>query len=163
MSFSKKDVQLFFKDKLTQRILNPSLYKEYSNDISLDLSNYDLNDDDIQRLINIIISTDKLSSLKIRLSDSITEKDTLKKLLRKLSFKKQFKFLSFFIKYLNDDLLSIFLDFLSKINKNVDKFEIKIKYDEIKKESKIMKLILEHMLKNDECNIKLIGFFNTKK
>ena len=167
MSFSKKDVQLFFKDKLTQRILNPSLYKEYSNDISLDLSNYDLNDDDIQRLINIIISTDKLTSLKIRLSDSITEKDTLKKLLRKLSFKKQFKFLSFFIKYLNDDLLSIFLDFLSKINKNVDKFEIKIKYDEIKNESKIMKLILEHMLKNDECNITSLCFrecrFNTEE
>ena len=41
-SSSKKDIQLFFKNKLTERVKNPSLYKEYSNNFIIDLINYNL-------------------------------------------------------------------------------------------------------------------------
>ena len=58
-SSSKKDIQLFFKNKLTERVKNPSLYKEYSNNFTLDLINYDLYNEDINNLINLIIATEK--------------------------------------------------------------------------------------------------------
>ena len=158
MSSSKKDTQLFFKNKLIERVLNTSIYKEYSNNFSLDLINYDLYNDDINRLINLIISTEKLTSLKLRLSNTITEKEPLKKLFRKISFKKQFTSLSFFVKYLKEDLLINFLEFLTKLNKNVSEFEIRIKYNHIKEEEKITKLILENMIKNSELGITDIKF-----
>ena len=129
ISSSKKDVQLFFKNKLTERVINNSVYKEYSTNFSLDLFNYDLTNDDINNLIILIKSTEKLYKLQLRFSESISDKEALNKLLRKISLKAQFTSLSFFIKYLNDDLLSIFLEFLSKINRSVTELEIKLKYD----------------------------------
>ena len=35
MSSSKKDIQLFYKNKLIERVSNSSTYKEYSNNFSL--------------------------------------------------------------------------------------------------------------------------------
>ena len=106
-----KDAQLFFKDILPSRVKNISLYKEYSSKFALDLLNYDLNDKDITKLIQLIIDTDKLVSLSIRLSETLTDKIVLNKLLRKISLKRQFTSLNFYIKYLKDDLLQIFIDF----------------------------------------------------
>ena len=167
MSSSKKDVILFFKNKLIDRVLNTMIYKEYSQNFSLDLLNYDLYNEDITNLINLIKSTEKLTTLKFRISDTITDKELLKKLFRKISLKKQFTSLSFFIKYLKDDLLSTFLYFLTKINKNVSELEIRIKYNEIKDEEIISKSILESLLKNDDNGIHTIKFnmcrFNTKE
>ena len=159
---SKKDVQLFFKNKLIERVLNISLYKKYSNNFSLDLTNYDLNYDDINNLINLIIATEKLNQLKLRFSNTITNKESLNKLLRKISLKNQFTSLSFFVKYLNDDLLSIFLDFIGKINRNVAEFEIKIKYNSFKKEEIVTKLIIENLIKNDELGITSIKFIECR-
>ena len=167
MNSQKKDVQLFFKNKLIERVLNTSIYKEYLNDFSLDLISNDLKNEDINNLINLIKSTEKITSLKIRLSDNLTQKEPLQKLLRKISLKKQFSKLSFFIKYLKDDLLSIFLDFLGKLNKNISELEFEIKYNDNKKEEIVGKLILESILKNSEIGLKSIKFkscrFNTKE
>ena len=157
-SSSKKDIQLFFKNKLTERVKNPSLYKEYSNNFTLDLINYDLYNEDINNLINLIIATEKLTSLKLRLSNTLTEKDSLKKLLRKISLKKQFTSLSFFIKYLNEDLLNCFLEFLTKINQSVTELEIRIKYDKIKKEEITTKSIIDNLIKNNNNGIQTLKF-----
>ena len=127
-----KNTQLFFKDKLEEKLDNPKEYKEYTNNFSLNLIDYDLNDTDIQKLINIIIKTDKLNSLHLRLSNNLKDKNILNKLLRKISLKKQFKSLEFLIKYLEDDLLSIFIEFLSKLENSLTSLEISIKYSEIK-------------------------------
>jgi hypothetical protein len=90
ISSSKKDVQLFFKNKLTERVINNSVYKEYSTNFSLDLINYDLTNDDINNLIILIKSTEKLYKLQLRFSESISDKEALNKLLRKISLKAQF-------------------------------------------------------------------------
>ena len=167
MSSSKKDVILFFKNKLIERVTNTLIYKEYSKDFSLDLINYDLYNEDIFNLINLIKSTEKLTTLKLRISNTVTDLELLKKLFRKISLKKQFNSLSFFIKYLKGDLLTTFLDFLTKINKNVSELEIRIKYNEIKNEEIITKSILKSLLKNDDNGIHTIKFnmcrFNTKE
>ena len=167
MSSNLKDAQLFFKDILQERIENPTQYKEYSNNFSLDLIDYDLYNDDIQKLINIIISTDKLNCLNIRLSNTLSDSNLLNKLLRKISLKKQFTSLSFYIKYLNDELLSIFIEFLSKFGNNLSSLEIKIKYDNIKKEGLVTKEILEGMINNKSFEISNLKFkecrFNTEE
>ena len=167
ISSLKKDVQLFFKNRLTERVINNSIYKEYSTNFSLDLINYDLNNDDINNLIKLIKATEKLNNLQLRFSDSISDKEALNKLLRKISLKAQFTSLSFFIKYLNDDLLSIFLEFLSKVNRSVTELEIKLKYDSYKKEELTTKLIVENLLKNNELEINSLKFiecrFNNKE
>ena len=158
ISSSKKDGQLFFKNKLIERVINNSVYKEYSTNFSLDLINYDLNNDDINNLIKLIKATEKLNNLQLRFSDSISDKEALNKLLRKISLKTQFTSLSFFIKYLNNDLLSIFLEFLSKVNRSVTELEIKLKYDSYKKEELTTKLIVENLLKNNELEINSLKF-----
>jgi len=162
-----KNAQLFFKDKLEAKLDNPKEYKEYSNDFSLNLIDYDLNDTDIQKLINLIIKTDKLNSLHLRLSNTLKDKNILNKLLRKISLKKQFKELDFLIKYLEDDLLSIFIEFLSKLENNLTSLEISIKYSDNKKEGEIVKKILESMLKNNNSGITSLKFkecrFNTEE
>ena len=103
--------QLFFKGTLSDRISNPSKNNEYSVPFGLNLINYDLFDEDVQKITNLIILTDKFNSLNIRLSDTLTDSNTLSKLLRKISLKRQFTSLGFYIKYLDESLLTVFLDF----------------------------------------------------
>ena len=88
-SNSLKDTQLFFKSILKSRIKNPSKYKEYSNKFSLNFLNYDLYDEDINKITQLIVDTEKMTSLSIRLSDTLQDKNILNKLLRKISLKKQ--------------------------------------------------------------------------
>ena len=164
---SLKDSQLFFKRNLIERIENPSKYKEYSENFSLDLIDYDLYDEDIQNITNIIIKTDKLNSLKIRLSDTLTDQNILSKLLRKISLKQQFTSLSFLIKYLKEELLTIFIDFIGKLKNSLTSLEIKIKYNDKNKEEEITKRILESMIKNNNSGISTLKFkecrFNSEK
>ena len=94
-----KDAQLFFKDLLKERVKNISIYKEYSSKFSLDLIDYDSYDIDISNITKLIVETDKLFSLKIRLSENLNDKNILNKLLRKISLKRQFTSLSFYLKY----------------------------------------------------------------
>ena len=158
MSSKLKDCQLFFKDILENRIEAPDKYKEYSNNFSLDLIDYDLYNEDIEKIINIIIKTDKLNSLNIRLSNTLKDINLVNKLLRKISLKKQFTSLSFYIKYLNDELLSIFMEFIGKLGNNLSSLEIKIKYDNAKKEGIVTKQILENLINNNTSEISDLKF-----
>ena len=167
MSSKLKDAQLFFKNLLQKRVKNESEYKEYSINFTLDLLDYDLYDEDIKKVTNLIVDTDKFTSLLIRLSNTLTNSGTLSRLLRKISLKRQFTSLSFFIKYLNDDLLSIFIDFIGKLENTLTTLEITIKYTDIKKEGEIVKRILESLLKNNNSGITNLTFkecrFNTEE
>ena len=162
-----RDTQLFFKDLLIERVNNSNEYKDYSVNFSLDLIDYDLFDDDIKNITKLIVETDKFSSLYIRLSNTLTDANVLGKLLRKISLKRQFTSLGFFIKYLNDDLLSIFIDFIGKLENHLTSLEINIKYEDRKKEGEIVKKIIESMLKNDNSGITNLTFkgcrFNTEE
>ena len=162
-----RDTQLFFKDLLIERVNNSNEYKDYSVNFSLDLIDYDLYDDDIKNVTKLIVETDKFSSLNIRFSNTLNDANVLGKLLRKISLKRQFTSLGFFIKYLNDDLLSIFIDFIGKLENHLTSLEINIKYDDRKKEGEIVKKILESMLKNDNSGIINLTFkgcrFNTEE
>ena len=167
MSSKLKDTQLFFKDLLIERVKNTTEYKEYSTNFTLDLMDYDLIDDDIKKITTLIIETDKFSCLNIRLSNTLTDSNLLNKLLRKISLKRQFTSLGFYIKYLNDDLLSLFIEFIGKLENTLTSLELSIKYENIQKESDVIKNILESMLKNDDSGITNLTFkecrFNTEE
>ena len=162
-----KETQLFFKNELQSRVKNTNEYKEYSENFNLDLIDYDLYDEDIRKVTKLIADTDKLTSLCIRLSNTLTETICLNRLLRKISLKKQFASLKFLIKYLKDDLLSIFIDFIGKLEIHLNSLEISIKYPDTKKEGEIIKKILESMLKNNSFGIENLTFkecrFNTEE
>ena len=141
--------QLFFKGLLSERISDPSKANEFSSSFSLDLFDYDLFDEDIQKITNLIILTDKLHSLNIRLSNSLSDSNTLSKLLRKIRLKKQFKSLGFYIKNLNEELLNVFFDFIGKMQESIVNLKLMIKFDDDKIEENICKKILENLLKNE--------------
>ena len=145
MSSELTKIQLFFKDKISERISNPTKTNEFSSQFSLDLFDYDLYDEDIQKITNLIILTDKFNSLNIRLSQTLIDENTLSKLLRKISLKKQFKSLGFYIKNLNDDLLNVFLDFIGKMQESVVNLKIKIKFGDEIVEENICGKILENL------------------
>ena len=167
MKSNLKDTQLFFKNLLLERIKNPTEYKEYSTNLSLDLIGYDLYDEDIKNITKLIIETDKFTSLNIRLSNTLTDSITLNKLLRKISLKRQFTTLGFFIKYLKDDLLSLFIEFIGKLENHLNSLEINIKYEDRQKEGEIVNKILKSILKNDNSGITNLTFkecsFNTEE
>ena len=142
-------IQLFFKGQLSDRISNPIKNNEFSSPFSLNLFDYDLFDEDIQKIIDLIILTDKFNSLNIRLSNTLIDTNTLGKLLRKISLKKQFKSLGFYIKNLNEELLNIFLDFIGKMKDSIVNLKIKIKFNDEKIEERICGKILENLLKGD--------------
>ena len=153
--------QLFFKRLLLDHLLNPNIYKTFNNKISLNL-NYDLSDEDILYLTEIIIHSEQINNLLIRLSDTLTDINGLKKLLRKISFKKQFTNLRFYIKYLNDEFFNEFLNFISHFNSSVNSIKIKIKYNDERTEEIKTKYILENLIKNDNNNINSIYFINCR-
>lgn len=152
MSNNYAKTQLFFKRLLLERVTNPDIYKDFKTRFSLDLD-YDLFDEDLEYLINLIDATAYMYNINIRLSDTLNDKKVLNKLLEKITLKKQFTYLSFFIKYLNDDLFLDFTDFLSKMNVSVSSFKLQIKYKDKEAEEKRMKLILENLIKNENLNI----------
>ena len=161
-----KNAQLFFKNELNKRVKNTPEFKEYENKFALDLINYDLYDNDLSKIIQLIIDTDKLNSLNIRLGDTLTDKLLFNKLLRKISLKRQFSSLSFYLKNLNTDLLQIFYEFIGKLESSLNILELKIKYEESSKESEVMKNILINLLKNKNSGINEINLidcsFNTE-
>ena len=148
MSIDLIRTQLFFKDLLAERISNPSKNNEYSNPFSLDLFDYDLYNEDIQKITNLIILSDKFTTLKIRLSHTLTDDNILSKLLRKISLKRQFKTLSFYIKNLHENLLNIFLDFIGKMQESVITLKLKLKFDDEKEQKNIAEKILENLEKS---------------
>ena len=123
-----KDNQLFFKNLLIERVKDENEYKEYSTEFGLDLIGYDLYNEDIKRITQLIIETDKFTYLNIRLNNTLTEKYITDKLFRKISLKRKFTSLGFYIKYLSDELLSIFIEFIGKLENHLNSLEISIKY-----------------------------------
>ena len=153
-----KDIQLFFKDLLNERVKDTTQNKEYSTNFNLNLIDYDLYTEDIKRLTKLIIDTDKLTALNLHLSNTLADSFSLNKLLRKISLKRQFTSLGFFIKYLSDELLSIFIEFIGKLGNTLNSLELTIKYDDRQKESETVKHILEAMIKNDNSGITNLSF-----
>ena len=142
--------QLFFKDQLSERISDPLKQNEFSSSFSLNFIDYDLYDEDIQKITNLIILTDKFNSLNIRLSDTLNDSNILCKLLRKISIKRQFKSLGFYIKNLGEELLNTFLEFIEKKQESLVNLKLKIKFENDKIEENISTKILENLLKNND-------------
>ena len=69
-------------------------------------------------------------------------------MLIKISLKQQFILLSFYINYLNKELLDIFLTFSTKINFKTNSLKIQIKYHDKKYEREMKKRMFEHLDKN---------------
>ena len=147
-------VQKFFKNEL----LNGETY--IPKNFSLDFTSFDINDNDLQNLIQLIVQTHQLTQFSLRFSNTLTNISLFKRLLRKISLKQQFILLSFYIKYLNEELLDIFLDFLTKINFKTNSLKIQIKYHDKKYEREITKRIIEHLDKNNNSQIKEIELLN---
>ena len=142
--------QLFFKEHLSERISDPQKQNEFSSSFSLNLFDYDLYDEDIQKITNLIILTDKFNSLNIRLSNTLKDSNTLNKLLRKISIKRQFKSLGFYIKSLNEELLNVFLEFIGKKQESLISLKLKIKFENDEIGENICQKILENLLKNTD-------------
>ena len=147
MSNDLTRIQLFFKDKLSERISDPSKSNEFSSSFSLNLFDYDLFDEDIQKITNLIIISDKFNVLNIRLSNTLTDANILSKLLRKISLKRQFKSLGFYLKNLNEELLNIFFDYIGKMQESLLNLKLKIKFSDDETEEIITEKILENLLK----------------
>ena len=155
-NFSKS--QLFFKRKSLEYILNPDIHKIFRNKITLNLD-FDLINEDIQYLTDIILQSDQLNNLTIRLSETLTDAKALNKLLRKISIKKQITNLTIIIKYLNDDLFNEFLHFISHFNSSINSFKIQIKYNDNNIKEHKTKSILENLIKNDNSNNNINNLF----
>lgn len=153
MSGDLTRAQLFFKGLLPERISSSDKYKEFKNPFGLNLLDYDLVDEDLQSITNLIIQTDLLNSLSIRLSDTLTDPQILSKLLRKISFKKQFTTVGFYIKNLSEEPLGIFIDFIGKLQNSVTSLTLRIKYKEKSKEEETIEKILESLLKNENSGL----------
>ncbi len=81
-------------------------------------------------------------------------------MLIKISLKQQFILLSFYINYLNEELLDIFLTFSTKINFKTNSLKIQIKYHDKKYEREMKKRMFEHLDKNNDSQIKEIELLN---
>ena len=166
MSSDLSRTQLFFNRLLLNHILNPNIHKIFKNNFSFNL-NYYLSNEDIKYLTEIIIQSDKLSNLIIRLSDTITDEKALNKLFRKIFLKKQINSIKIYIKYLSDNLFDEFLLFLNHINTSINTLKIQMKYNNIKIKEFKTKSILENLIMNENNNINYISFidchFNTEQ
>ena len=166
MSSDLSRIQLFFNRLLLTHLLNPNAHKIFKNNFSLKLD-YDLSDEDIEYLTEIIIQSNLLNNLTLRISETITDESILKKLFRKILVKKQISSLKIYIKYLNDKLFDEFISFLNHLNSSINTLRIEIKYNDIKIKEFKTKNILENLIKNENNNINYISFidfhFNTEK
>ncbi len=149
-------VQKFFKGEL----MNGETY--IPKEFNLDFTSFDIDDECIQNLSQLIVKTPQLSQLSLRLSNILKNSSYLDRLLRKISLKQQFILLSFYIKYLNPELLDIFITFLTKINFKTNSLKIQIKYHDKNYEREVIKRILEGLDKNNESQIHEIEFLNCR-
>ena len=149
-------VQKFFKGEL----MNGETY--IPKEFNLDFTSFDIDDECIQNLSQLIVKTPQLSQLSLRLSNKLKNTSYLDRLLRKISLKQQFILLSFYIKYLNPELLDIFITFLTKINFKTNSLKIQIKYHDKNYEREVIKRIIEGLDKNNESQIHEIQFLNCR-
>ena len=161
MSSSFVKTQLFFKKLLLERVSKPDIYKDFKSKFSLNLD-YDLTDENLEYLLQIIISNEYLYNINIRLSDTLKDVKILNKLLRKINAKRQFTYLSFYIKYLNDDLFSDFCNFILNLNSSVTSLKLQMKYKDKATEEKRIKTILENLIKNENINIYNLYFISCR-
>ena len=159
MSNNYAKTQLFFKRLLLERISNPDQYKDFKTKFSLNLD-YDLSNEDIDYLTQIIKKNEYMYNINIRLSDSLTDPQILKNLFNEISIRKQFTYLSFFIKYLNDELFSEFINFISNMSSSVTTIKLQLKYKDKVIEEKRMRNILENLTKNENLKIYNLYFID---
>ena len=159
MSNNYAKTQLFFKRLLLERISNPDQYKDFKTKFSLNLD-YDLSNEDIDYLTQIIKKNEYMYNINIRLSDSLTDPQILKNLFNEISIRKQFTYLSFFIKYLNDELFSEFINFISNMSSSVTTIKLQLKYKDKVIEEKRMRNILENLTKNGNLKIYNLYFID---
>jgi Ran GTPase-activating protein (RanGAP) involved in mRNA processing and transport len=161
MSNNFAKTQLFFKRLLLEKISNPDLYKDFKKKFSLNLD-YDLSDEDLEYLTQLIDNTDNMYNINIRLSETIMNEIILNKLLEKMSQKKKITYLSFYIKYLNDKLFSEFANFILNINSSLTSFKLQIKYKNENIEEKRIQIILTNLINNNNLNINNLYFINCR-
>lgn len=161
MSNSLAKTQLFFKRLLSEKISNPDIYKDFKNKFSLNLD-YDLSNEDLEYLSELIDKSDKMYNINIRLSDTITNEKILSAFLQKILFKNQITYLSFYFKYLNDALFNEFTKFITNIHSSLTSFKLQMKYKDKNIEEKNVQKILENLLKNENLNIYYLYFIDCR-
>ena len=84
---SNKDLinaQKFFKGIMSEEI------DSYQKQFSLNLLKFDINDEDAKNITQLITQTTKLTTIKLRLSETLIDDKSFERLIRKISLKKQF-------------------------------------------------------------------------
>ena len=137
------NAQKFFKGYLEEEIVKAK------DTIALNLLNYDITEAHLEQISKLNTISNKLTSLHIRLSDTLTDAHSLTKFLRKLSKKRQFNTLGFFVKYLNEEMFTIFINFLGFIGSNITSLKIRVKSKERETERIYIKQILQVLLNNN--------------
>ena len=130
---SEKNEELIMAKHFFKGILEEEI-SEYKDKLSLNIEDFDITEEHLEKISKLNQISFKLTSLSIRLSNTLSDTFSLSKFLDKLCKKRQFTSFSFFIKYLNDELLNIFLNSLTKIGSNITNLKIQIKYDTLEQE-----------------------------
>ncbi len=154
---SNKDLinaQKFFKGIMQEEI------DSYEKQFSLNLLKFDINDEDVKNITQLITQTTKLTTIKLRLSETLTDDKFFERLIRKISLKKQFNTVSFYIKYLDMKLLDIFCEILGRLNDKISSLQIQIKYKDKELNRLVTKKILEGLLKNKDSKFSSVEFTN---
>ena len=154
---SNKDLinaQKFFKGIMQEEI------DSYEKQFSLNLLKFDINDEDVKNITQLITQTTKLTTIKLRLSETLTDDKSFERLIRKISLKKQFNSVYFYIKYLDMNLLDIFCDILGRLNDKISSLQIQIKYPDKELSRLVTKKILEGLLKNKDSKFPSVDFRN---
>lgn len=138
------NAQKFFKGIMSEEI------ESYKKKFSLNLLNFDITDEDARNITQLITQTTNLTTIKLRLSETLTDETSFERLIRKISLKKQFNSVSFYIKYLDLKLLDIFSEILGRLNDKISSFRIDIKYQDKDLNRLATKKILEGLLKNKD-------------
>jgi len=154
---SNKDLinaQKFFKGIMSEEI------DSYQKQFSLNLLKFDINDEDAKNITQLITQTTKLTTIKLRLSETLIDDKSFERLIRKISLKKQFNSVSFYIKYLDMKLLDIFCEILGRLNDKISSLQIQIKYHDKELSRLVTKKILEGLLKNKDSKFSSVDFRN---
>jgi Ran GTPase-activating protein (RanGAP) involved in mRNA processing and transport len=156
---SEKNEELILAKQFFKGILEEEI-SEYKDKLSLNIEDFDITEEHLEKISKLNQISFKLTSLSVRLSNTLSDTFSLSKFLEKLCKKRQFTSFGFFIKYLKDELLNIFLDFLTKIGPNITKLKIHIKYDTLEKERDVTQKIISSLNQNTGLKVNEIDFSN---
>ena len=155
----KKNNHLLMAQKFFKGILESEI-SEYKDKLSLNIEDFDIKEEHLEKISKLNQISSKLTSLSIRLSKTITDSYSLSKFLDKLFKKRHFTSFSFFIKELNDELLNIFLNFLTNVGPNITSLKLQIKYQTTEEENEVTKKIISSLISNKDLKANDFDFFN---